>query len=133
MCESIAIRYVHLMQHPDYPQEPAVGCICAEHMGQDYLGPRLREKRLRSVARRRASWARRGWNVSARGNHYVNAEGYNLTVFALSDAAGRGWGLKVTHRASGRVQVGKRRYQSEEAAKRAALDALIWAKGHLVD
>ena len=67
MCEGVDIRYVHRMQHPDYPDVLAVGCVCAEHMEEDYAGPRRREEHLRSAARRRASWARRGWNLSAKG------------------------------------------------------------------
>jgi hypothetical protein len=27
------------MQHPDYPDVLAVGCVCAEHMEEDYAGP----------------------------------------------------------------------------------------------
>jgi len=30
MCESVDIRYVHYMEHPDYPATLAVGCVCAE-------------------------------------------------------------------------------------------------------
>jgi hypothetical protein len=52
MCESVQIRFVHLMEHPDYAETLGVGCICAEHMEQDYIGPRLREKKLQSKARR---------------------------------------------------------------------------------
>ena len=34
MCESVEIRYVHFMKHPNYPETLGVGCICAEHMGK---------------------------------------------------------------------------------------------------
>jgi hypothetical protein len=130
MCESVEIRYVHVMEHPNYQGTLGVGCICAEHMEQDYVGPRLREKRLQSTARRRLTWAKRTWNRPVRGNLYLNVEGFNLTIFQNSDVAGHHWGLKITHRASGRAQYGRRRYQSEDAAKHAALDAVIWAKEH---
>lgn len=42
VCETRDIRYVHHMQHPDYPESLAVGCICADHMENDYEGPRSR-------------------------------------------------------------------------------------------
>src|SRR5216684_2441074 len=113
MCESVTIRYVHFLDHPDYPETLGVGCICAEHMEQDYVGPRLRKKILRSKARRRKTWAERSWNSSAKGNLYLNTEGFNLTVFQLPAAAERRWGLKVTHRNSERTQFGKRQYKSE--------------------
>lgn len=108
-----------------------VGCVCAEHMEQDYVVPRLREKRLRSKAQRRKTWQRREWSISAKGNSYLNTEGFNLTVFAASDRKGRYWALRVTHRSTGASQLGRRRYASEDAAKRAALDALLWAKDKL--
>ena len=53
MCESVEIRYVHYMQHPKYPDTLAVGCVCAEHMEEDYVRPRAREKQLRGLAGRR--------------------------------------------------------------------------------
>jgi len=57
MCETAEIRYVHHMQHDDYLAGLGVGCICAENMEQDYVGPRLREKRLRQRAQRRQTCA----------------------------------------------------------------------------
>jgi hypothetical protein len=66
MCESATVRYVHYMKHPDYPETLGVGCICAEHMENDYVNPRLREHRLRSRTRRGRTWAQRQWRISAR-------------------------------------------------------------------
>jgi hypothetical protein len=132
MCENVEIRYVHSMQHPDYPQILGVGCICAEHMEQDYVGPRVREKKLRSQAHRRRTWLKRRWSTSGRGNFFLNTEGFNLTVFKIDEGDRCLWAIKVTHRDSGRTQRGKRRYPSENAAKAAALDALLWAKERLV-
>lgn len=131
MCESIEIRYVHFVEHPSYPGTLGVGCVCAERMEEDYVAPSLREKKLRSRAQRRKTWERREWTTSAKGNPYLNTEGFNLTVFEKSDATGKYWALKITHRESDRTQFGKRRYPSENAAKRASLDALLWAKEHL--
>jgi len=80
MCESAEVRYVHFMEHPNYPNVLAVGCVCAENMEEDYFRPREREKRLRTLARRRRTWGNREWQWSARGNPYLNAEGYNLVL-----------------------------------------------------
>ena len=85
MCESTQIRYVHTMEHPDYPETLCVGCVCAEHMEQDYLRPRLREQNLRSKSRRRKTWIKRNWRTSAKGNLYLNTEGYNLTEVTLDE------------------------------------------------
>jgi hypothetical protein len=133
MCENVEIRYVHSMEHPDYPDELEVGCICAEHMEEDRVGPGLREKKVRSRNNRRKTWGSKVWATSARGNAYLNSDGFNLTVFSAPTLAGREWRLRVVHRESGSEQAWKRRYVSEAAAKYAALDALLWAKEHLCE
>lgn len=81
MCESVDVRYVHYMQHPNYPETLAVGCVCAEHMEDDYVRPKQREAGLRLVARRRKSWAGKKWRISQLGNHFINIEGFNLFPF----------------------------------------------------
>lgn len=127
MCEAQEIRYVHYMQHPEYPDVLGVGCVCAENMEEDPLRPREREKRLRSLAGRRKSWARRNWRVSAKGNAYINTEGYNLTVFPSPS----GWRVTIRNRRTLHQQVGRKTFSTEDAAKAAGLTALLWAKEHL--
>jgi hypothetical protein len=56
MCETQEIRYVHTMVHPDYANELRVGCVCAEKIEGEYIGPRLREKAPRSAAVRKKRW-----------------------------------------------------------------------------
>ena len=43
MCETQPVRYVHTMEHPDYPDTLDVGCVCAGNMEQDYEAARERE------------------------------------------------------------------------------------------
>lgn len=127
MCESAEVRYVHYMEHSDYPDVLAVGCVCAEHMEQDYEQPRERERALRGQARRRKSWRKRTWRISARGNAYLNTDGYNLVL--ISEKAG--WRITVTNRLTGASRAGKKIFSSEAEVKDAAFGALIWAKGRL--
>ncbi|NLR97450.1 hypothetical protein HGP17_11525 [Rhizobium sp. P38BS-XIX] len=127
MCESVDIRYVHYMEHPDYPETLAVGCVCAEHMEEDYARPRAREKDLRRLAARRKTWRGRKWRISHAGNSYLNSEGFNLTVYRGSE----GYRIAVSRRGTAQRQAGRKWYPSEEEAKAAALGALIWAKTHL--
>ena len=130
MCESVEIRYVHQMSHPDYAATLFVGCVCAEHMEQDYVSPRLREKALRTLARRRSTWKRRKWRSAYDGQLYLNTEGYSIAVFRASHP-GTGWKLAVLHRDSGRRQDGTKTYSSPEDDQEAGLSALLWAKDHL--
>jgi len=37
MCGQEKIRYVHVLQHSDFNGELRVGCVCAEHMTDDYI------------------------------------------------------------------------------------------------
>jgi hypothetical protein len=127
MCESIEIRYAHYMEHANYPDVISVGCVCAEHLEQDYIRPQQREGRLKSAARRRKTWAARKWYVSARGNSYLNTDGFNITVFQR----GAGFRLSVSSRETNNTYWGRKDFPSEEAAKTAAFDALMWAKGQL--
>lgn len=127
MCDSAEIRYAHIMEHPDYPGSLQVGCVCAEHMEEDYKRPREREKRLRNSARRRAAWPSRKWRTSRQGNLYINTDGFNLTVYR----AGAGWTVRVQRRASGAAQIGRKSYSTESDAKLAAFNALLWAKDHI--
>lgn len=126
MCESVDIRFVHYMEHPDFAEILAVGCICAEHMEEDYVVPKQRERRLKAIARRRLSWGRRKWRSSGVGDFYLNSEGYNLTIHP--DDEGNAWKVAILHRGTGQRQEGKRLHPSIDAAQSAALDALLWAK-----
>jgi hypothetical protein len=130
MCESVDIRYVHSMEHPDFPEVLGVGCVCAEHMEEDYVAPKRREKRLRSAARRRLTWGRRTWSLSFANNFYLNTEGFNLTVYPAR-LPQKGWRIAVTHRDSGKRREGQRLYGSSTEAQMASLDALLWAKDRI--
>lgn len=127
MCESVEIRYVHYMEHPDYPGTLGVGCVCAEHMEDDYVRPREREKGLRRLGERRKSWANRRWRISQNGNSYIKTEGFNVVIY---DRDG-GFGVSIARRESGRRQTGKQIYPTLAEAKASALKALLWAKSHL--
>ena len=127
MCESIEIRYVHFMEHPEYRGTLGVGCVCAEHMEEDRIGPRLRERALKSKARRRKTWSTRTWKVSTKGNSYINMDGYNITVVPRGTA----WGLIIVNGGTGKKQIGRKTYPTQEVARSAAFDALVWAKENL--
>lgn len=124
MCENVEIRYVHEMQHPDYSGTLSVGCICAEHMEEDYVRPKEREKQLKSAARRRKTWAKRAWSQSSKGNLYINIDGFNITVFPKRAV----WALSITNRLTDKTRKGIRSYPTQLAAQAAGFDALLWAK-----
>jgi hypothetical protein len=125
MCETQEIRYVHYMQHDNYPEILGVGCVCAEHMEQDYEAPRKRELVLRAVAGRRGRWLTRKWQTSSRGNSYLNVDGFHITIFRKSDGT---WGGVLKEIVTGREVISHRTYYSEDHAKLGAFDGMIFLK-----
>lgn len=128
MCENVQIRYVHHMEHDDFEGSLAVGCVCAEHMEGDYVGPRKRETELRQASRRRANWHKRKWRLSPFGTIYLNTDGYYLQVYRATSTS---WKLAIVNRSTRQRREGKKYFASPDEAKAAAFDALLWAKVHL--
>ncbi len=129
MCEAVEIRYVHIMEHPDYDGPLRVGCVCAENMSGDKAGPKRRERELANAAQRRRTWLTRKWRESAKGNPFLNIQGYNIVVYR----AGGGWSYRIAKSnplagyIAGEVDQkwdSRRVYQTEDRAKLAAFDRL---------
>ena len=123
MCESQTIRYVHHMFHPRYEEELAVGSVCASNMEEDSQAAGQRERGVRNTSRRRQKWLTRKWRVSAKGNSYLNTDGYNIVIFRR----GLGWAVRFTHRETERATTLPRLSATEDAAKLAAFDVLMAA------
>lgn len=125
MCEARLVRYVHVMEHEYYDAVLQVGCVCAGHMEEDLVGARRREASFKNDRSRRKHWLSRSWRASAAGNDYLNtSDGFNVVVFRR----GLIWGARVKHRESGYERVSERRYESSDAAKLAAFDAMLGMK-----
>jgi hypothetical protein len=125
MCEVQPIRYLHTMTHPNYATDLDVGCVCAERMEDDYVRPRLRQKAVQSAARRKKRWLTRDWKISARGNSYINTDGFNITIYA--DRSG-GWSGRIEERRTGHFVASKKRYATEDSPKLAAFDGMVFLK-----
>ncbi len=91
MCGNERIRFVHVMEHPDCETQCEVGCVCAEKLSDDYAGPKRRESAMKNRALRRSRWLTRKWQVSAKGNSYLNLKGINLGVRPTSSKQWAYW------------------------------------------
>jgi hypothetical protein len=121
MCEVMIVRYVHTMEHPNYPERLDVGCICAGHMEQDVVGARKRETDFKRSLARRSRWVSSGkWRLSARGNSYINSDGFNIVTFQ----SGPRWSARLKHRWDTRMLTQKVVGPTEEAARIAAWEML---------
>ena len=128
MCERAEVRYVHLMEHPSYPETLMVGCVCAERMENDYVKPRVREKKFKSTAKRRLNWKKRKWKISRKGNFFVDVDGFVIVVFPRKLNGQEGWSLSVKKKKTEKQQFGQYLYLSVEEAKLAVFTALNWVK-----
>ncbi|MGE5231336.1 MAG: hypothetical protein ACM3NS_06305 [Deltaproteobacteria bacterium] len=118
MCEAQMIRHVHYMQHPDFPDVLGVGCVCAGHMQENLEGARQRERQMISRAGKRARWLTRRWRQSAKGNDWLQADGYRVTIHRV----GTGWGATLTELATEDVFRSRRQHPNPDQAKLAAFD-----------
>lgn len=115
MCEVTEIRYVHIMEHPVYPEPIEAGCICAGHMAGDLTAARQREQTAKNRTRRRSRWLSRRWHRSRSGAVYVNTpEGLNVTVFRTP--TGR-WKARIVERSSDRCEFSRRSYRPRSSAR----------------
>ena len=114
------IRFVHHMEHPGYAQPLAGGCVCAGHMEGDLLAAQARESSMRSRAGKRSRWLFRKWRVSWKGNAYLRADGYQVTVYQR----GNGWGTTIGIPGTEFVQHSRRNYSTEDRAKLAGFDQI---------
>jgi len=129
MCEIVSIRYVHVMEHEDYDGLLGVGCVCAQHMEEDRIGPKRRERLLINAVKRREKWLTRKWRESHRGNSFLNTRGYNIVVYR----AGGAWAFRITKDNPlaqylpdevSRKWQSRRLYRTEDEAKLGAFDKL---------
>lgn len=67
LCGCRKVRFVHVMGHPDYFEDVAVGCICAGVMEGDILAARERERFMRNRSKRKRSFPGRKWEQSSHG------------------------------------------------------------------
>jgi hypothetical protein len=55
MCGKEEIRFVHIMEHANNMQLQ-VGCVCAEKMSNDYIGPKENLSKARLLSNNKRTW-----------------------------------------------------------------------------
>lgn len=120
MCEGRTLRYVHHMEHTDYPETLGVGSVCAGHMEEDLAGARAREDAMASRSGKRRRWLSRRWRISGKGNEWLQADGYRVTIYQRAGS----WAAAVSSLTDDFVKHSRRRYSSSDEAKLAAFDVI---------
>lgn len=115
MCDHYPVRYVHVMEHPEYGRTVEAGCECAEKMEREYAAAKKRDATLKKRATIRKTWLSRGWRLSQRGNPWKKYQRHHLVVFHR----GTQWGYSINGNFSDRS------FDTEDEAKLKALDAAL--------
>src|SRR5206468_565499 len=100
-----------------------VGCICAQHLTDDFTNPKLRERDLKGRAGRRLRWPALNWRSSNKGNLYLKKGGM---VIVLKRGPYGGWAVSYKSEDSFDpkwIPVGGW-HDTPDEAKLAAFDAL---------
>jgi hypothetical protein len=116
MCEKETIRHVHYVTHADYPGELRVGCICAEKLTEDYVGPREAEGTVKKRRSRLSTFMTRGWKEGRFGSSHRDWKGRRVLIAPRSS----GWIAKVDG------EGGRKVFVSQEAARLAVSAARLW-------
>jgi hypothetical protein len=103
MCEKEEIRHIHYVSHPDYPTELQVGCVCAENLTADYLGPRAAEAAVKRHRSRQKTFLSKGWKAGLNGSFSRAWNGRRV----LLAPRGRGWIAKVDGEGGRRLFAGR--------------------------
>jgi len=122
-CSFPHVRYEHELKNKKTSIRIRVGCICAQHLTDDFTNPKLRERDLKGRAGRRLRWPTLNWRFSSKGNLYLKKGG---NVIVLKRGPRGGWAVSYTLRDSFEsewVRVGGW-YNTPDEAKLAAFDAL---------
>lgn len=127
MCQSQEIRYAHYLSHPNYPNTVTAGCVCAERMEDDYVGPKERQKALVNISKRRKNWLGRAWQNSKKGNDYIRTDGFIVTIFP---APRNRWKASVLNAVNKESAFSPNSYETSDEAKLAGFDAMILLKNN---
>ena len=80
MCGNERIRFIHIVEHPEYNRTLRVGCNCAERMTDDYTTPREHENYLQKRAARRRNFLRQEWYRNVNGNWVLKYKNDRITA-----------------------------------------------------
>lgn len=122
MCEHQHIRYIHIMEHPRYPDRLKVGQVCAGNMEGDLFASEYRDKAMRHLSARRSNFPKlKGWKASKAGNVYIKTSEEAIVTVIV----GKNGMFLYSVKYSGTVSYSKMTYNNVESAARAAFDTMI--------
>ncbi|MDE6989964.1 MAG: hypothetical protein K2P42_04835, partial [Lachnospiraceae bacterium] len=121
MCGYQIIRYAHHMEHPRYHSLTA-GCVCAGRMEGDIEAAKRREADYKNRESRRASFFKKKWKYSKKGNEYLKTDGHVIVLCQL-ERTGNQWKYAIDNTFC------KTLYSNRDTAAAAVFDALEKMRG----
>ena len=123
LCGHSKVRFIHMMENPNWPEALEVGCICAAAMEDDEFAAKERENDLKNWVNRRQSFISKEWNIARNGNPWIRAKGKMVFI----NPRGAGYSVYIPRQFGGGAYV--ERYRGEpiltiEEAKLAAFDLI---------
>lgn len=88
LCSCQKVRYIHVMEHPEYNGELNVGCICAGYMEGDLIAARERDDAARRKSSRRANFRKRSGRSKAKTDGEQNTSAAVWLLNGRSSAGG---------------------------------------------
>lgn len=61
LCDCQKVRFIHVMEHSDYPDYIQVGCICAGIMEGNLMAAKERDDAARRKSQRRSNFRKKKW------------------------------------------------------------------------
>ncbi|MFI3253658.1 MAG: hypothetical protein R3Y63_04860 [Eubacteriales bacterium] len=82
LCGCEKVRFIHVMEHRDYPDQLSVGCICAGTMEGNLLAAKERDKKMKNRAKRKENFQNHIWKKERNGIHTRTYQGKKLAICA---------------------------------------------------
>lgn len=123
-CGTQAIRHIHVLAHPAWPDLIETGCVCAGNLTEDSAGAHQRQLMMqnRSIARARkiklANAFVNNW-VHVSSNNFENS--YNKKRIMLFKSGAQGWSYRII---SGTKTIGEDDFTKPEYAAESVMRAL---------
>ena len=89
MCGQERVRYIHVMEHEDHPEQLRCGCDCAG-AEDDLAAAQTRGKSLKRKLKADARWLEHGWKRSQAGTEYRKQDGTHIVIFG---GGAESWGI----------------------------------------
>jgi len=79
-CGKDHVRFIHIMEHPEYPKSLRVGSVCAEHLEDNSDAPNERERKIISRQKLKMNFPSKDWKYNKNGNLYLIYNGKFITI-----------------------------------------------------